>query len=340
MKLVFTTLLLILVLIAGIAGFVVVQAGGLRQFLEDELSKLSPAVSAEVGAARLAFSMTSTPVSVVAKDIAFSFGDGAVTVPEGEVKFGFNSLWTGMPLALNLRGIEIQLVKSPTGWSGSQSTVLLNALLGTTPDGATVPPADPAKDNGAFNFTGLEQISIETDLVTISDASGVLAPIQLTGIYFDAQIEASGQVVGGVRGQRLIDGVDAGRLAITFSGLPHGEQFVTDITADELNLADIAEYLDLDMVRQSHFGTLSGFLKVQMRRQAVTSVLGDVIVTDGYLLQSDNKKRGAFASAEIAFDYLSHIDVATISKAQILLEDNRSFTFSGDVEKLSAPAPI
>ncbi|MGB2319373.1 MAG: hypothetical protein ACPH74_04675, partial [Candidatus Puniceispirillum sp.] len=175
-KLVFTTLLLILVLIAGIAGFVVVQAGGLRQFLEDELSKLSPAVSAEVGAARLAFSMTSTPVSVVAKDIAFSFGDGAVTVPEGEVKFGFNSLWTGMPLALNLRGIEIQLVKSPTGWSGSQSTALLNALLGTPPDGATVPAADPAKDNGAFNFTGLKQISIETDLVTISDASGALAP--------------------------------------------------------------------------------------------------------------------------------------------------------------------
>ena len=339
-KLVFTTLLLIIVLIAGIAGFVVVQAGGLRQLLEYELSKVSPAVTAEVGAARFAFSMSSTPISVVAEDIAFSFGDGAVTVPEGEVKFGFNSLWTGLPLALNLRGMEIQLVKSATGWSGSQSTALLNALLGTPSVHATVPADDPATGNVAVKFTGLKHISIETDLVTISDATGALAPIQLTGIYIDTQIEASGQIIGGVRGQRLIDGVDAGRLAITFSGLPHDEQFVTDITADELNLADIAKYLDLDMARQSHFGTLSGFLKVQMRRQAVTSVFGDVIVTDGYLLQSDNKKRGAFASAEIAFDYLSHIDVATISKAQILLQDSRSFTFSGDVEELSAPAPI
>ena len=36
-KLVFTTLLLIIVLIAGIVGYIIVQAWGLRQFLEYEL---------------------------------------------------------------------------------------------------------------------------------------------------------------------------------------------------------------------------------------------------------------------------------------------------------------
>ena len=90
-KLVFTTLLLILALIAGIVGYVVVQAGGLRQFLEYELSKVSPVVSTEVGAARLAFSISSTPISVMAEDITFSFGDGAVIVPEGEVKVATKS---------------------------------------------------------------------------------------------------------------------------------------------------------------------------------------------------------------------------------------------------------
>ena len=339
-KLLFTTLLLIIILIGGIVGFVIVQAGGLRQLLEYELSKISAEVTAEVGAARLAFSISPTPLSVKAEDITFSFGDEAVIVPEGEVKFGFKSLWTGMPLALNLRGIEIQLVKSATGWSGSESTALLNALLGSPADNVTKRATDPVTDNNRVNFAGLKQISIETDLVMISDATGALAPIQLTSIYIDAQLEESGKIAGGVRGQRVIDGVDAGRLAITFAGLPTGEDFITDITADELNLADIAEYLDLEMARQSHFGTLSGFLKVQMRRQAVTSIFGDVIVTDGYLSQTANQKRGAFKSAEIAFDYLSHIDVATVAKAQILLDDNRSFTFSGDIEKLSAPTPI
>ena len=340
-KLVFTTLLLILALIAGIVGYVVVQAGGLRQFLEYELSKVSPVVSTEVGAARLAFSISSTPISVMAEDITFSFGDGAVIVPEGEVKFGFKSLWTGMPLALNLRGMEIHLVKSKAGWSGSQSTALLNALLGTPTDGDTKITTDPVAENrSSVNFAGLKHISIETDLVTVSDATGVLAPIQLTGIYIDVQLGEAGQIIGGVRGQRLIDDADAGRLAITFSGLPNSEDFITDITADELNLADVAEYLDISMVRQSHFGTLSGFLKVQMNRANVTSVFGDVTVTDGYLSQTADKKRGAFKSAEIAFNYLSHIDVATVTKAQILLDDDRSFTFSGDVEKLSAPAPI
>ncbi len=242
-KLVFTTLLLIFVLLGGIVGFVVVQAGGLRQLLEQELSNLSPDVSAEVGAARFAFSLSPTPVSVKAEDITFSFGDGVVIVPQGEVKFGFDSLLTGMPLALNMRGLEIQLVKSASGWSGSQSIALLSALLGTTSDKAIKQTTDPEEDNRRVNFTGLKHVSIETDLVTISDATGALAPIQLTGIYIDAQIEESGQVVGGVRGQRLIDGSDAGRLAITFAGLPMSEDFITDITADELNLADIAEYI-------------------------------------------------------------------------------------------------
>ena len=340
-KLVFTTLLLILVLITGIVGYVIVQAGGLRQFLEYELSKVSPVVSAEIGAARFAFSISPTPISVLAEDITFSYGDGAVIVPEGEVKFGFKSLWTGMPLALNLRGMEIHLVKSATGWSGSQSTALLNALVGTPPDGGTKNTTNAVAENlPSVNFSGLKKISIETDLVTVSDATGILAPIQLTGIYIDAQLEDSGQIIGGVRGQRLIDDADAGRLAITFAGLPNSEEFITDITADELNLADIAEYLDITMVRQSHFGTLSGFLKVQLSRSSVTSVFGDIIVTDGYLSQTADRKRGTFKSAEIAFNYLSHVDVATVSKAQVLLDDDRTFTFSGDVEMLNAQVPV
>ncbi len=340
-KLVFTTLLLIIVLIAGIVGYIIVQAGGLRQYLEYELSKVSPVVSAEVGSARFAFSISPTPISVKAENITFSFDDGAVIVPEGEVKFGFKSLWTGMPLALNLRGMEIHLVKSATGWSGSESTALFSALVGASSDGdANLATATVAENTPTFNFKGLKHISIETDLVTVSDDTGALAPIQLTGIYIDSQLEESGQIIGGIRGQRLIDGVDAGTLTITFAGLPNGEDFITDITADELNLADIAEYLDISMIRQSHFGTLSGFLKVQMSHATVTSVFGDVIVADGYLSQTASRQRGAFKSAEIAFNYLSHIDVATVSKAQILLDDDRSFAFSGEVEKLSAPTPI
>ncbi|MDB2390549.1 AsmA-like C-terminal domain-containing protein [Alphaproteobacteria bacterium] len=340
MKLVFTTLLLIVALIGGIVGFVVVQAGGLRQLLEHELSKVSPMVSAEVGAARFTFSMSSTPLSVFAQDITFSFGDDAVIVPEGEVKFGFKSLWTGVPVALNLRGMEIHLVKSAMGWSGSQSTAFLKALLGTADDEASNLATEAATEKAPITFSGVQYISVETDLVTVSDATSMLAPVQLTGIYIDARLDEAGQIMGGIRGQRLINDADAGRLAITFSGLPNSEDFTTDITADDLNLEDIAEYLDIAMVRQSHFGTLSGFLKVQMSQSTITSVFGDVTVSDGYISQIAEKKRGAFKTAEIGFTYLSHIDVATVSNAQILLDDGRSFTFSGDVEKLSSATPI
>ena len=116
----------------GAGGYVYInQAGGLRQFLETELTILAGAGAVTVGEAHLGLAMTGQPLAVTAKDIVIDLDQSRLNLPDVELQFGLVSVFSGRPEAVILRGVQLDLVRQKQGWSGSAELFISGAGRGT-----------------------------------------------------------------------------------------------------------------------------------------------------------------------------------------------------------------
>lgn len=221
-------LFVILGVVAG--GYVYVnQAGGLRRLLETELKILAGNAHVSVGAAKLSFSASAQPLTVQASDIVIALDDSQIDLPSIDLKFGLASLFNGHPEAVVLRGAKLDLVRQDSGWSGSAELIFLGQIAARSSN------AQSGTENvtGAVGrLGGIKRISVETDRLSLSDASGKLPKIVFADISVDMFAPDDTAISGSMRARRLDadSATEAGSFTIAFEGWPGADDFRLNVS--------------------------------------------------------------------------------------------------------------
>ena len=328
------TVLLLATMIFG-AGYVYVnQAGGLRRLLETELSHMVGNGSAAVGDARLTFALSRHPLQLVAENIVINLERGQIDLPDVEIGFGLTSLFGGRPETILLRGIKLDLVKKASGWSGSPAIIFLDQLAKQSNQLEIGKPRSGPIQN---RLGGMKSIAIETDRLSLSHENGALPKLVFGDIHIDVTSDDDGAVAGSLRARRLAsDDAAAGSFTLSFDGWPGSDSFTFDMSASDLNTADISGYIDRLPVALRQIGILSGHLGLEMTDDLLTKLNADVALVDGMLGIPGIGRDAAFDTADLVFSYSRPSDSLMVSKAALNFADQRRLSFNGAVNQFHA----
>ena len=330
------TVLLLATMIFG-AGYVYVnQAGGLRRLLETELSRMVGNGSASVGDARLHFALSRHPLQLGAENIVINLERDQIDLPNVEIGFGLTSLFDGRPETILLRGIKLDLVKNASGWSSSPAIIFLDQLAKQSSQLEAGKPRLGASQN---RLGGVKLIAIETDRLSLSHETGALPKLVFADINIDVTSGDDGTVAGSLRARRLAsDDAAAGSFTLSFDGWPGSDSFAFDMSASDLNTADISGYIDRLPVALRQIGVLSGHLGLEMKDDLLTKLNADVALVDGMLGIPGFGRDAAFDTADLVFSYSQPSDSLMISKAALNFADQRRLSFNGAVTQFHAPS--
>jgi hypothetical protein len=325
-------LLALVGMVAG--GYVYInQAGGLRQFLETELTILAGAGAVTVGEAHLGLAMTGQPLAVTAKDIVIDLDQSRLDLPDVELQFGFASLFNGRPEAVILRGVQLDLVRQKQGWSGSAELL----FMGQVGARSAAHPDAMSKSR----LAGIKRIAVETDRLSLRDADGVRPPIILSDIHIDLVALADDDVSGSMRARRVAaDGGDDGSFTVAFNGWPTGDNLLLDVSASGLQTADIASYIDGVPVVWRTPGRLSGHVGLAMTAGHLDRIKADVDLVNGQLGVPGVDQMADFDEAKLIFSYARARQTLIVSSAELTLAGGRRLSFSGSVDETGAPTPL
>ena len=146
------------------AGFAFVhQAGGLSQLVEQRLNKISDRLIVAVADAGLGVRMSARPLTLKIDNMRIKLDQSHIVVPAAEFEFGFASLLTKQPEKLVLRGLDLDLAKTATGWNIPKIMGLTGSLLGQTGQGGEI-----------AKTLAMRKIGIDVTSMTLSDATGAL----------------------------------------------------------------------------------------------------------------------------------------------------------------------
>ena len=328
------TVLLLATMIFGTGYVYVNEAGGLRRFLETELSLMVGNGSASVGDARLNFALSRRPLQLGAENIVINLEGDQIKLPDVEIGFSLTSLFVGRPETILLRGITLDLVKKASGWSGSPAVVFLDQLAKQSNQLETGKPILGASQN---RLSGVKLIAIETDRLSFSHETGALPKLVFADIHIDVTSGDDGAVSGSLRARRLAsDDVVAGSFALSFDGWPRSDSFAFDMSASDLNTADISGYIDRLPVALRQIGILSGHLGLEMTDDLLTKLNADVALVDGMLGIPGIGRDAAFDTADLVFSYSRPSDSLMVSKAALNFADQRRLSFNGAVNQFHA----
>ena len=331
------TVMLMVALIFGASYLYINEAGGLRRLLESELTRIvGNNGSVTVGGARLRLSLSRQPLHLAAEDIVVKLERDQIDLPSADISFGLKSLLGGGPETVLLRGIKLDLVKTSSGWSGSPAIIFLDQLV---------------KQSGRNNrnllqsglienrLGGLKLIAVETDRLSLSDEAGRLPKLTFADIYIDVTSGDNDQVRGSLRAQRLnADGGQIGNFTLSFDGWPGSEHLAFDMSASQLQTADISGYIEKSPAALRQIGVLSGHLGLEMKGGQVNKLNADVALVDGTLGIPGVGLDAAFDTAELAFSYGLSSDSLTISKAALNFADKRRLSFDGIITQFHQPS--
>ena len=130
-------------------------------------------------------------------------------VPAAEFEFGFASLLTRQPEKLVLRGLDLDLVKTATGWDIPKIMGVTGSLLGQTGQGVEI-----------AKMPAMRKIGIDVTSMTLSDATGALPKVRFSDLFFDFESLANGSLVGSIRGRHDTEIATAGDFTATVTGWP------------------------------------------------------------------------------------------------------------------------
>ncbi|MDA1151327.1 MAG: DUF3971 domain-containing protein, partial [Proteobacteria bacterium] len=330
------TVLVMATVIFGAGYLYVNEAGGLRRLLESELTRMVGNGSVTVGGARLKLSLSRQPLHLAAEDIVLKLERDQIDLPSADIRFGLTSLFGGGPETVLLRGIKLDLVKKSSGWSGSPAIILIDHLAKKSGQISQNLPQSGAIEN---RLGGLKLIAIETDRLSLSDESGGLPKLMFADIHIDVTSGENDEVRGSLRARRLnAEGDDAGNFTLSFDGWPGSEHLAFDMSASQLQTADISGYIEKLPAALRQIGNLSGHLGLEMKDGQVTKLNADVALQDGTLGIPGVGRDAAFDTAELVFSYILSRDSLTISKVVLNFADKRRLSFDGMVRRFHQPS--
>jgi len=290
--------------------------------------------SAAVGDARLTFALSRHPLQLVAENIVINLERGQIDLPDVEIGFGLTSLFGGRPETILLRGIKLDLVKKASGWSGSPAIIFLDQLAKQSNQLEIGKPRSGPIQN---RLGGMKSIAIETDRLSLSHENGALPKLVFGDIHIDVTSDDDGAVAGSLRARRLAsDDAAAGSFTLSFDGWPGSDSFAFDMSASDLNTADISGYIDRLPVALRQIGILSGHLGLEMTDDLLTKLNADVALVDGMLGIPGIGRDAAFDTADLVFSYSRPSDSLMVSKAALNFADQRRLSFNGAVSQFHA----
>ena len=334
------TLGLVLIAVGFVFGgyLYVNQAGGLRRLLETELTIMAGNAPVSVGDARFGFAAGDYPVFIGATDIVITIDDSQIRLPSIDVRFGLGSIFDGHPKAITMRGVKLDLVRQQSGWSGSSELLFLSQLVARAPVVDTPPERGKA---AAGRIAGIEHIAVETDRLSLSDATGLLSNVVFSNIYIDAFAPSDDVVSVSMRASRQNEsGANDGSFTIAVDGWSGDGSFQLDVSASNLQTADIAGYIDGVPKALQNPGHLSGHIRVEIQNGVLQRFDADVDLEDGTLGLPETAQSADFQTAQLIGDYERKSGRLRVKRAELALSNASSLSFSGSVAELLSFSPI
>ena len=334
-KKVITTLLVLLVMFVGLPSAYVLHLGGVAQILEDRISAVSGAAQVTVGGASFAFRSGPMPVYIHATNIGMQLDDTDLLIPKADIAFGLNSLVTGAPSEVAISGLEVDIIRSANGWTTSPLAMFLFESikkLSTTSGSNT--------SGGALAPKGFERLTVRASRVSLSHQDPGIAPLVLGDATISVTSDATTGIGGFLTLSRQIDKEAGGRLKADFVGWPSGGNFLVDITANDFVTAGLVPYFDRLPAAVDGFGTISGALSAGVDASQITRMDMAISAIDGTIQMPGSNPEAGFRSIWLDASYRREADLVSIGTMQINLDDDRHFSFSGDLLDFHSDQPV
>ena len=328
--------LFLAILALGAAPFIYISnAGGLAAILQTALSKRLGGAPVEVGDVGFEVKLPSFTVTVMASDVAVTLEDNALMVPQASVVLTPLSVFQWAPSDIVLTGLDLDLVLDPDSWRASPLGVMAAAVAAPT-----AIPADTTTVIGRDDTLAGRQISVSEAALTLRDPEGRQDPVRFEKVAFEFAAAVDGTFVGLIEGERLIDGVPAGMVAMSAIGDLSRKDFRIDVELDEFNTAGLTAISPLIPVSLADAGKISGSANLSV----ATGVLGaadiDMVAVDGQLdLTMVGLPAFAYDTGSVVMAYSHDVGELSLAQGELVLNDGRTVSLSGDLRGLKAEVP-
>lgn len=310
------------------------QAGGLTQYLQNNLNSRSTSVFSTIEEASVEFRFAAAPVRLKASNVRLNAADTSLILPQSEFGFTLTSLLFGrfVPSELSVSGLEIEIEHGAKGWHAGPSMALITSLL-----------RDGQGGGGGNTLSALRKLYIGNARLKVSQPSTtiegeqdwvIIEPIAITLNHRSDRLE--GNIVATNPG--------GGEVAVDFTSNESGTDMNLAMTVAGLEVQDIYPYIGVNIPEIRGFGLIDGRLTVAVRDRKITSLSGDVVSKDGAINLPGHAPID-YNQASMIFAHDVVEDVLTVSSVDVEANMPGSDTLvhlllSGQVKQLSSDKPV
>ncbi len=335
-----TILFVLLVMLTSLVTGYILYLGGVAQILEERIAAVSGAAKVTVDAVSLEFRSGAAPLYIIATNVEMRLDDTDLLIPRADIAFGANSLITGMPSEIAINGLEVDIVRSGNGWKTSPlATFLFESMQQLSQANAK------NKVDGSFAPNGIERLTVRANRVSLSHQNQGISPLVLINASLSVTADAT-TGIGGVltvsrdAGKNSAGTGIGGRLKADFAGWPGSSNFSVDITADDFVTTGLVPYFDGLPNAFNGVGTVSGTLSAGVDAGQITSMDFAVSAADGTIQMPGSSLEAGFRSVWLDGTYQREPNIVSIGTVKIKLDDDRDFSFSGEVLEFNSDQPI
>ena len=314
-----------LVLIAGLWGYIY-QAGGLKAYVERQLTAPQYALQTSIEKASLHFFQNGHMAQISFEGVALSLGTQVLHLPQAAINLSPAILLKGQLWQLELSQISLDLVQGDEGFSlgGEVADLFLaqeNAKANTqvgTPDALA-----------AFALLANRELRLSDSQITIrKNQSDHL--VQFDQLSFNASFAEDGTLA--LTGQSVVK--DANGSSVRFDVTSNLASSLTEVSlqTQALPLAEFAPFLTEDMRAIGGIGAVESQMMLLFDGTVLQTGEGQFTAREGQL---PNGAKLDEVSAGLR--YSKQDDYLILSDVKMALPEGQILSFSGDVAGLSQP---
>ncbi|MDB2324282.1 DUF3971 domain-containing protein [Alphaproteobacteria bacterium] len=350
------SLFALIVLVGGAGAAYVINLGGVTKIIEQRITVLSGAEKVSVGGASLRFQSSLIPIFFRVSDVGMSLADTDLIIPQADIMFGLNSLISGGPTEIAINGLELDIGRSEDGWSASPLAVFLFDVMqnaSSSKDTSASNDANALKSGNAGAMTGaqsmmqvgLERLTVRANRLSLVHQNANIAPLVFKDAAISLTVDPETGIGGYVTANRILTEVGmpvdhvAGNIKIDFVGWPVGEEFLVDMTVNNVATSGLATYFDELPMQVDGMGIVTGAASVALNNAEIARMDVAIKTADGMITMPGSADEAGFESAMLDASYRRDADLLSVATAQLKLADGREFAFSGDVVNVHTPRP-
>lgn len=320
--------LLVAVLAVGAAPFIYISnAGGLAGLIQTEVSKRLGGATVTVGDVGVEVQLPSFSLTVFATDVWLALDGNSLMVPQANVLLTPRALLKWAPSDIALTGLDLDLALDPENWRTSPLGVMAASMVA------------PAADGRDDTMPG-RQITIASAGLTLRDPTGQAGPVRFENVEFEFAVAADGTFVGLIEGERLIDGVSAGLMAVSAIGDLTRNDFRIDARLDEFNTIGLLAISSVVPAMLANAGRLSGTANMSIAAGVLDVADTDFVAVEGRLdLTAVGLPMFEYDSGSVVVGYDHGAGELSLAQGELVLTDGRTVSLSGDLHGLRQEVP-